>query len=181
MTHHEILVPGYDDGRIEPRAIDGIDLIVNGHIHQHLADVRVGRTLWMTPGNISRRSRHDAVRAHRPAVLRLDVTPHGFAPRLVEVPHRPYDEVFHESVIETTVAAGQSAFVSGLAELQARRTATGAGLWEFLNQNLGQFEPEVADEIRTLAREVTKDGEEQAPVAKPVREADDRRPAETLW
>ena len=56
----------------------------------------------------------------------------------------------------------QSAFVTGLAELQAQRTASGAGLWEFLDHNLGQFEPAVAEEIRALAHEVTKNGEEQS-------------------
>src|SRR5207237_10054231 len=105
-------------------------------------------------GSIARRSRNDAVRAHRPAVLQIDVMPDGFAARLVEVPHRPFDEVFHEAVIDTAIGDAQSAFVTGLAELQARRTASGAGLWEFLEPNLGQFEPAVADEIRSLAREV---------------------------
>jgi hypothetical protein len=163
LTHHDLLVPGYEEmGRIRPREIEGIDLVVNGHIHRQLADVRMGRTLWLTPGNISRRSRSDAVRAHRPAVLQLDVTTEGFAPRFVEVPHRPFDEVFHEAVIDTTVGDGQSAFVTGLAELQARRTASGAGLWDFLKKNLGQFEPAVADEIRSLAREVSPHGQEQA-------------------
>ena len=63
LTHHDIVVPGYEEqGRIHPREIDGIDLVVNGHIHRHLADVQAGRTLWLTPGNISRRSRNDVVR-----------------------------------------------------------------------------------------------------------------------
>lgn len=163
LTHHDIVVPGYEEqGHVHPRAIDGIDLVVNGHIHRRLADVQVGGTLWLTPGNISRRSRNDAVRAHRPAALVLEVTADGFAAQFVEVPHRPFDEVFHESVVEQCVSSGQSAFVTGLAELQARRTASGAGLWEFLDHNLGQFEPAVAGEIRALAHEVTSHGEEQS-------------------
>jgi hypothetical protein len=58
-------------------------------------------------------------------------------------------------VIEAECKAEQSAFVSGLAELQARRTETGAGLMEFLEKNLTAAEPEVSREILDLAREVT--------------------------
>ena len=54
---------------------------------------------------------------------------------------------------------GGSAFVAGLAELQARRTASGAGLLPFLEQNLGQFQPAVAAEIMNLAQEVIGNGE----------------------
>jgi hypothetical protein len=163
LAHHDIRVPGYEEqGRFGPYEIDGVDLVVNGHIHRQLADVRAGRTLWMTPGNISRRSRNDAVRAHRPAALQLDVTAAGFVPSFVEIPHRPFDEVFHEAVIDPGVSTSQSAFVTGLAELQARRTASGAGLWEFLDLNLGQFERGVAEEVRALAQEVTSHGEEQS-------------------
>lgn len=161
LTHHDLLVPGNELlGRISPRAIAGIDLIVNGHIHQHLADVQAGSTLWLTPGNISRRTRTEAVRQHRPAALRLDVGPAGFVPTFVEVPHRPFDEVFHEAVADPVVTIDRSSFVSGLAELQARRTSSGAGLLEFLDRNLDQFEPAVAAEIRFLAAEVTSNGKD---------------------
>ena len=120
--------------------------------------MQAGGTLWLTPGNISRRARSDLTREHVPAVLRIDVSPHDYRLSHVEVPHRPFDEVFHEEALEAPERAGESAFVAGLAELQARRTATGAGLLEFLDQNLGQFEPAVAIEIKRLAAEVTSDG-----------------------
>lgn len=132
----------------------------NGHIHRRLEDAPRGGTLWVTPGNISRRNRGDATREHTPAVLRIDVTESGYVKQWVEVPHRPFEEVFHEEVIESASELGSSAFVAGLAELQSRRTDTGAGLMVFLDNNLGQFDDAVADEIRQLAREVTSDGEE---------------------
>jgi DNA repair exonuclease SbcCD nuclease subunit len=155
LTHHDILIPGYDEGRIRPREITGVDMVINGHIHRRLADVQSGRTLWLTPGNISRRSRSDANREHLPSALRIDVSPEGYELQYVEIPHQPFDEVFHEAVAEAAGGGEASAFVAGLAELQARRTASGAGLMEFLAQNLTQFEPDVADEIMNLTREVT--------------------------
>ena len=159
LTHHDINVPGYDEGWITPHEIEGVDLVINGHIHRQLDNVQAGTTLWLTPGNISRRTRSDASRLHVPAVLRIDVTPAAFALLRVEVPHRPHDEVFHEAVAVGAREDEASAFVAGLAELQARRTVSGAGLIEFLRQNVNRFEPAVADEIMNLAREVNRDGE----------------------
>jgi hypothetical protein len=60
-------------------------------------------------------------------------------------------------VADVAVDDAASAFVSGLAELEARRTQSGAGLMTFLEKNLEQFEEAVAAEIRTLAGEVTGD------------------------
>lgn len=157
LTHHDILIPGYDEGRIKPFEAEGIDIIVNGHIHRRLVDVPQGRTLWITPGNISRRKRGDATRAHVPSALRIDVSPETYHIGYVEVPHQPFDEVFHEAVFEPVANETRSAFVAGLAELQKRRTSSGAGLVEFLEHNLNQFEPSVADEIRSLVKEVIPD------------------------
>ncbi len=161
LTHHDVIVPGYEEqGRIEPRAIDRVDLVINGHIHRRLADVQSGQTLWITPGNISRRARRDATRDHVPAATRIDVNGDGYTRQFVEVPHRPFDEVFHQSVVDTAVDGSASAFVAGLAELQARRTESGAGLMAFLEKNVGQFDSPVASEIMALAQEVTGNGQE---------------------
>ncbi len=155
LTHHDILIPGYDEGRIKPKEITGIDLVVNGHIHRALETVTTGQTRWITPGNISRRSRNDATRTHCPSVLRLDIGAEGFQLTTVEVPHGAFDEVFHPALAELPAETASSSFVLGLSEMLARRTASGAGLMEFLNHNLAQFEPAVADAIRALAQEVT--------------------------
>jgi hypothetical protein len=93
-----------------------------------------------------------------PSVLRIDVEPQRYELSYVEVPHRPFDEVFHEAVVDAAQGLEQSAFVRGLAELQARRTASGAGLVEFLEKNVGQFPGEVAKEIMGLAKEVMHHG-----------------------
>jgi DNA repair exonuclease SbcCD nuclease subunit len=155
LTHHDILIPGYDEGRIKPKELAGIDLVVNGHIHRALETVKTGKTRWITPGNISRRSRNDATRAHKPSVLRVDVTEAGFELTTIEVPHGAFDDVFHPALAELPAETAASSFVLGLSEMLARRTASGAGLMEFLNHNLAQFEPAVAAEIRALAQEVT--------------------------
>lgn len=157
LTHHDILIPGYDEGRLQPYEIDGIELVINGHIHRRLETVCKSSTRWLTPGNISRRSRSDAVREHVPSVLRIDVADSSWTETMIEVPHAPHEVVFHEAILETQEVAGSSAFVAGLAELQARRTQSGEGLKEFLKQNVDQFEPDVAEEIWRLAEEVTRE------------------------
>lgn len=157
LAHHDIIVPGYEEqGRIQPREIEGINLVINGHIHRRLEEVQAGKTLWMTPGNISRRSRSEATKEHIPSVLRIDIDPDGYTPQLVEVPHLPFEDVFHPMIVEAPQDSSASTFVAGLAELQARRTATGAGLMAFLENNMSQFEQPIADEIMALAKEVTE-------------------------
>jgi hypothetical protein len=158
LTHHDILIPGYDEGRLKPLEIAGVELLINGHIHRRLEEVRAGSTRWLTPGNISRRSRSEASRGHVPAVLRIGISPHDYQLSYIEIPHRPSVDVFHEFVPDTLAVSRESAFVAGLAELQARRTASGAGLMEFLQQNVSKFSPPVAAEIMHLASEVTDNG-----------------------
>ena len=158
LTHHDIGVPGYEEqARFGPHEIPGIDVVINGHIHRHLETVEKGGTSWLTPGNISRRSRSDAVREHVPSALRIDVAEGGWRATHIEIPHRPFDEVFHEAVTEAAMDTSESAFVAGLAELQARKTESGAGFMEFIDKNLDQFDEQIAAEILVLAKEVTKD------------------------
>lgn len=128
VTHHDLLIPGFEEGRLRPKALPGIDLVVNGHIHRRLPTVTRGKTHWITPGNITRRTRSDATRARRPAVLCLSTqsvaqrhqpaaslqepdgtgwSEHGFefstrGERWTawwnQIPHRPFDEVFFPEV-----------------------------------------------------------------------------------
>jgi DNA repair exonuclease SbcCD nuclease subunit len=172
VTHHDITVPGYDSGRLRPDARPGIDLIINGHIHRRLETVSKKNTHWMTPGNITRRVRSDAARGHVPAVLELtpvDNKPpkhentfafrvdgkHDWVAEWIEVPHAPFDEVFHSDVRADEELTESSGFIADLTQLTNRRTDTGAGLIHFLKTNLTQFEKPVADEIMRLANEVT--------------------------
>ncbi len=155
LTHHDILIPGYDEGRIKPVEIEGVDLLVNGHIHRRLETVTKGNTDWLTPGNISRRSRSDATKEHVPSVLRIDIESSSVERSYVEIPHQSFDVVFHDAIIDSAAKIESSAFVAGLSELQARKTNSGAGLTEFLRKNVDQFEPKIIEEIWKLAEEVT--------------------------
>lgn len=154
ITHHDIHVPGYDGGRLRPREIENVQLLVNGHIHRRLEPVVRGETTWMTPGNISRRSRSDANRAHVPSVLQLDVADGAFKTHYVTIPHQPFDQVFHEAVQAVDVAGEASSFISGLKEMLSRRTASGAGLQAFLEEKLVDYDEPVAAEIMSLVKEV---------------------------
>ncbi len=154
VSHHDVRMPGYEEiGRFGPFSIEDVGLVVNGHIHTQLADRIVGTTAWTNPGNISRTRRSDAVRAVIPSALVLQREAGAWIRRYQQIPHRPYEEVFHEAVADGTLPIEDSAFVKGLAELQARRSESGAGLLQFLEHNLGAFEAPVRAEIESLAAE----------------------------
>jgi DNA repair exonuclease SbcCD nuclease subunit len=153
MMHHDVRLPGYEQiGTLDPHEIPGIHVVVNGHIHTRLDNVQKGRTLWVTPGNISRVARNK--KEHTPAVLRADVDGPRYSLCYVEVPHEPFADVFHDEARPSDMDRDDSEFIKGLKELQTRKTATGEGLTEFLEKNLDQFQPEVAQEILRLSREV---------------------------
>jgi DNA repair exonuclease SbcCD nuclease subunit len=160
LTHHDVQVGDYDGGRLAPFEIENVDVVINGHIHTRSEPVRKGQTLWLTPGNISRRSRSDAERNKSVAALEIEVNPPGqtggaFQYQFAEIPHQEFDEVFHPAVEATNTSDGPSAFVAGLSELLSMQTASGAALQDFLKKNLDQFPQPVADEVRKLAQSVT--------------------------
>ena len=162
ITHHDLLFPGWEDfANVKLREIPGVDIVVNGHIHRRLAEVKLGQTLWINPGNIARRSRTDATREHVPSMLRLDIKGDEVSRQYIEVPHKPYEEVFHPAITSSAPSLERSAFVTGLAELLTRRTESGAGLMAFLTKNLDTFEPAVTEEIWALAKEVAEHGERE--------------------
>ena len=154
LTHHDIEMPNYESGRISPFEIEGIDILVNGHIHTRSEPIPKGKTTWFNPGNISRRTRSEKSKNQRPAVLRVDLNSSDYDFEYVEIPHDDFEDVFHKPAFDEEFVDGGSAFIAGLSELQQRRTQSGAGLRTFLEKNLGQFSDPVADEIRSLATDV---------------------------
>ncbi len=159
MTHHDIRFGGYEEaGRFKPFEIPGVDAVINGHIHRRLEDIRTGSTVWMNPGNISRVTRSDASRQRIPAALRVDVNSDGWSATYIEIPHRAFDEVFHEDLSGEDVPGDISLFVAGLENLRRLRTSDGTGLMTYIEQNADRFDPLVAEAIRNLAREVCSHG-----------------------
>ncbi len=160
LSHHDIRFGGYEDaGRYDCREIPGIDGVINGHIHRPLEDAVCGKTTWINPGHIARVSRSDGSRLRKPAVLRIDIDQGRWTRRMIDVPHAPFEDVFHAEVASPEIRVGDSLFVKGLAALEATNTAGGAGLAAFLQENLDQFQPAIADEIRALAKEVIQDAQ----------------------
>ncbi len=157
LTHHDISFKEYENGRTSVHEIENVDVLVNGHIHRRLDPIVAGKTTWINPGNITRRSRSESNQAHVPKALHVKVSDVGLKFEDVVIPHKPFDEIFHEAMVPTEQSHGESAFISGLKELTNRRTDSGAGLNEFLKENIGQFEPDVADQILTLAKEITQE------------------------
>jgi DNA repair exonuclease SbcCD nuclease subunit len=165
MTHHDWLLPGYEEhgrplGKLEPKVLRGAALVVNGHIHRPLADYTYETSRWLNPGSVARVKRDYHTRNHKPTLVRVNITETGWSHELVPIPHKPFEEIFHATLTDGSglpLFDNTSAFIQGLAELQARRTDTGAALGEFLDHNLGRFPAEVAAEIRSLAEEVLAD------------------------
>ena len=154
VAHHDVGFPGYEESaRLGCREIPGVDIFVNGHIHRPLEDVVCGGTTWINPGNIARVSRGESSRVRKPAVLRIDVSASDWSRRSIEIDHEPFDAVFHPEPTDCAAPVSESLFVRGLEQLESLKTS-GAGLQEFLDRNLDQFEPEVAREIRSLSEEV---------------------------
>ena len=56
FTHHDIAFDGGYPGAVPPFAVEGCDVLVNGHIHKTQKAVLAGRTRWLNPGNINRQS-----------------------------------------------------------------------------------------------------------------------------
>ncbi len=155
LTHHDLTFPNPDEAVVTHlNELIGIDYVINGHIHRRASvEVVRGQTTWVNPGNIVRRSRGDSIRGHEPAALRMDIASDGQWLHYVKIPHQDAEQVFYdlESLGIEETETNQSSFVTGLAMLQSRKTESGAGLMQFLKENVNQFESEVAVEILKLA------------------------------
>jgi hypothetical protein len=56
FTHHDIAFDGGYPGAVPPFAVEGCDVLINGHIHKTQKSVMAGRTRWLNPGTINRQS-----------------------------------------------------------------------------------------------------------------------------
>jgi predicted phosphodiesterase len=71
LTHHDIAFENPYPGSMNPFEIVGCRMVVNGHMHLRKKPIKVGRTVWLNPGNITRQA-IDAI-DHVPAVWSLTV------------------------------------------------------------------------------------------------------------
>jgi hypothetical protein len=160
LCHHNIGFPDFPDRQVAPREIEGVDWVVNGHIHRPQPTLVRGGTRWANPGNVTRltfsrrtRERVPAASIWRPGCEDLTHVP---------VPHLPFERVFPDQPLPEEAPGGArepSAFLAGLERLAWRRTAEGAGLREFLSANLNPELPE-AKLVWELYEEVTGNGRE---------------------
>ncbi|HZL34530.1 MAG TPA: metallophosphoesterase [Tepidisphaeraceae bacterium] len=176
IVHHDIQFPGYEDaGHLDCREVPGVDLMINGHIHRNLPDVTCGSTSWCNPGNISRVSRSDATRLHKPCVLRIDVSGDEYTRTRLDVPHRPFEEVFHPVTQAAGPQDGASSFITGLQSMQKFKTSDGEGLCRLIEANLPRLSNErVRQEIVNLLKEVLPNARTPEP------RAGDRAVTETI-
>jgi len=56
FTHHDIAFDAGYPGAVPPFAVEGCDVVVNGHVHKTQKAILAGRTRWMNPGTITRGS-----------------------------------------------------------------------------------------------------------------------------
>jgi hypothetical protein len=161
ITHHDWQFEEYGRG-MKLHEIPSVDVLINGHIHRRLKPEIFGQTTYLNPGAISRASRSEASRERVPSLLIIRPNTEKnndakFETEYVTIPHEPFDDVMMlADTAQDEGAFSGSVFVKGLAELEASRTATGAGLMEFLDQNLEQFSDDVRSEIHELAEEVLR-------------------------
>jgi predicted phosphodiesterase len=137
VTHHDLIFPDYEAGRMALREIPGVDLVVNGHIHTPKPPQQCGQTLWVNPGSISRVTRSIYTEKMVPAAAfwRPGLT----APEIIPLPHKPFAEVFQPfdgDVASERNTLTESRFIKGLENLLIRKTSEGVGLKCFLEANL---------------------------------------------
>ncbi|HOV85884.1 MAG TPA: metallophosphoesterase [Syntrophobacteraceae bacterium] len=142
LTHHDLALPGYDGGRFALKEIPGVDLVVNGHIHTPKPPQQQGRTTWLNPGSIVRITRSLHTLRIRPAATLW--FPARDELQTLEIPHRPFDEVFPpwgEEQEANAPCPDESLFIKGLENLTLRKTTEGVGLQTFLEANLRKDDP----------------------------------------
>jgi len=155
ITHHNIGFADSEGTWLKPYEIPGVHLVVNGHIHKPMPSHICGSTTWMNPGSIARVARAEAVRDFTPSVLVLKPSAIGqWDTERIALPHEPFESVFYPMMEQFSEERTGSAFIQGLETIQSMRTEGGAGLVQFINNNIGQFEEDVAAIILKLVKEI---------------------------
>lgn len=143
VTHHNISFPGYKKQQQTIKEKTGIDWIINGHIHRPHPSITEGMTTWANPGNISRMVFSQLALERKPQAGIW--TPDCEDLEKWDIPHRDFYEVFPDQDFPLEIEdaeAAESKFLQGLERLAWKRTHEGAGLKQFLEENIDPAEPE---------------------------------------
>jgi predicted phosphodiesterase len=128
LTHHDVAFENPYPGSMDAFEILGCRMVVNGHMHLRKKPIKVGRTVWLNPGNITRQA-IDAI-DHVPAVWSLTVDGR-FEPIPIPTPSDIFDLTGKlidaispgEIAGSAVVSDGDSAFVSLLSSDSAMEMA----------------------------------------------------------
>jgi hypothetical protein len=155
VTHHDVAFEGAYPNSLEPHAIRGCNIVVNGHMHLYKTPVTVGETTWCNFGSVMRTA-IDAI-DHEPCGWSYDganlvAHPLKFERDAFDLTGRLVEEA---SPGEVVAAAGSSVFVDMLEA--ARRevrpaTADGALLLEALEAKMAGSK--ARPEIRAMAMDL---------------------------
>ena len=101
LTHHNLMFQQYYPGCQPLKEIDGVDLAVNGHIHDTKPQVQIKKTTWWNTGNILRLSK-DMI-DHVPSVWLWNPEHHdNNKQKLIQIPLQYKKEIFKKNeVIES--------------------------------------------------------------------------------
>jgi predicted phosphodiesterase len=152
MTHHDI--PEFGGQNIlQIQQIDGVDVVVNGHLHRPCEPIKSRKTEWFNPGSLARVSRAERDAPH---VLRFDFDVAPYRWSLIEVPCKPYAEVFKErtALTEEELDEARARSIRGLSQIRYREGLPGDGLLQFLKENEPAFDSDVNQKLRHLAEKV---------------------------
>ncbi|AGW13640.1 metallophosphoesterase family protein [Megalodesulfovibrio gigas] len=157
VSHHGLGFPDYADQRQPLRELPGVDWLINGHLHQPQPPQRRGMTTWVNLGSLTRMSFAPRVKERRPAaaIWRPGMT----ELERLDVPFLPFEDVFPDQPFPDTQIkeGGESLFLRGLERLVWKRTREGAGLGQFLSDNLDPTLPE-SQIILSLYEEIIHGG-----------------------
>lgn len=140
ISHHDVAFPDFQAGKRTPREIEGVDMVVNGHIHRPQPSVTAGGTSWHNPGNVTRLTFTQHTKTRVPVYATWRPGEEGLTPH--PLPLAPFADVFPGGEPPASMAIeARSTFLAGLERLASRRTREGLGLREALSHHISPDAP----------------------------------------